>query len=175
MWTQMQECLAYNPLLGYLEFTCRNITNGNYLDVWQTDSAFSFTVTDLGVYNAQLGGARYPTSVASDDGTGNGPHISFPFLFPGPQWGGMGGQYESGGWFSSFWDTAVDVGPGNLGTHKNIGKQLPNTDILFIGVTADDQIRYSTWSYDLSTMRANGVLAQATAYYWGYDVNGGIA
>ncbi|MEO0216454.1 MAG: hypothetical protein ABIL14_05520, partial [candidate division WOR-3 bacterium] len=62
-----------------------------------------------------------------------------------------------------------------VNAHKNIGKQLPNGDILFIGVTADNQIRFSTWSYHLDSMRANGILAPETSYYWGYDINGGIA
>ncbi|MEO0189370.1 MAG: T9SS type A sorting domain-containing protein [candidate division WOR-3 bacterium] len=176
MWTQMQECLAYNPPTGNLQFVCRHFATGNNLDVCQTDSAFALLVYDPMVYPGTFGGARYPSSVGSDDGSYSfGPHISAPYLFPGPAWGGMVGQFESGSWFSQYWDPAVDVGPGNLNTHKNIGKQLPNGDILFIGVTADDQIRYSTWSYDLSTMRANGVVAPATAYYWGFDINGGIA
>ncbi|MGB9722173.1 MAG: T9SS type A sorting domain-containing protein, partial [bacterium] len=174
MWTQMHECLAYNPVVGGLLFTCRNFITGGNLDVWQSDSAFSFYVTDISVYSGGLGPARYPTSIASGDGITYGPHISFPYLIGGA-WGGMGAQYESGAWFSSYWDSAVDVGPGDLNTHKNIGKQLPNNDILFIGVDTDDNIRWSTWNYQLDTMRANGIVAPAVAHYWGFDINGGIA
>ena len=60
MWTQMQECLGYEPQDGYLQFVCRNFAIGNNIDVWQTDRTFSFTVTDVNVYSGQLGGARYP-------------------------------------------------------------------------------------------------------------------
>ncbi len=175
MWTQQQECLAYNPGLAYLEFVCRNFVVGNNLDVWQTDSAFSLTLTDENVYSQQLGGgARYPNSIASDDGSGNGPHISFPYLITGA-WGGMGAQYESGGWFSSFWDEPVDVGQGNIGTHKNDGKQLANGNILFIGVTGTYDILYRVWSPDLGTYIGGGVVAPATSYFWGFDINNGTA
>jgi len=173
MWTQMQECLAYNPLFGYLQFVCRNYSLGNNLDVWQNDSTLTNAITDVNVYQAQLGGPRYPTSVA-DTGSGNSPHISFPYLISG-FWGGMGAQYESGGWFSSFWDAPVDVGTGNLGTHKNIGKQLANGNILFIGVDVNDNIHWSTWTPHLDSMLANGIVAPAAAHYWGFDINGGIA
>ena len=174
MWTQMQECLAYNPGLEYLEFVCRNSVVSGNLDVYQNDNLFSSALVDVDVYTQQLGPARYPTSVASDDGSGNGPHISFPYLISGA-WGGMGGQYESGGWFSSFWDDPVDVGTGNLGTHKNIGKQLSNGNILFIGVEQNGNILFSTYTPDLSTRIAGGTVAPAIAYYWGFDINGGTA
>ena len=171
MWTQMQECLAYNPADEYLQFVCRNFALGNALDVWQTDKTFSFTVTDEFAYSAQLGGARYPNSIASLDG--QGPHISAPCLVSGA-WGLMMGEYESGGWFSSFWDDPVDLS-GNVGTHKCIGKQLPNGNILFIGVTGSYDILYQTYSTDLSQQIAYGVVSPGTSYYWGFDINGGIA
>ncbi len=173
MWTQMQECLAYEPQDGYLQFVCRNFVVGNNLDVWQTDNTFSFTLTDENVYSQQLGGgARYPNSVASLDG--EGPHISFPVLVSGA-WGLMAGQYESGGWFSSFWDDPVDVGGGDINTHKCVGKQLPNGNILFIGITDTYDILFRTYTSDLSTQVAAGVVSPATSYYFGYDINGGTA
>ncbi len=46
---------------------------------------------------------------------------------------------------------------------------------MFIGVTVDNQIRFSTWDYTLTFMRVNGIVAPAVSYYWGYDINGGIA
>jgi len=171
MWTQMQECLAYEPVNDYLEFVCRNFAVSGNLDVWQTDNTFSFTVTDENVYSQQLGAARYPNSIASLDG--QGPHISAPILVTGA-WGLMMGQYESGGWFSSYWDDPVDFS-GNVGTHKCIGKQLPNGNILFIGVTASYDILYRTYTYDLSQQIAGGVVSPGTSYYWGFDINGGIA
>ncbi|MEO0136707.1 MAG: T9SS type A sorting domain-containing protein [candidate division WOR-3 bacterium] len=172
MWTQMQECLAYNPTDEYLEFVCRNFAIGNNLDVWQTDKNFTFTITDENVYSQQLGGgARYPTSVASVDG--QGPHISAPVLQAGA-WGLMMGQYESGGWFSSFWDDPVNLA-GNVGTHKCIGKQLPNGNILFIGVTGSYDILYQTYNYDLTQQLGGGVISPGPSYYFGFDINGGTA
>ncbi|MGB9719894.1 MAG: T9SS type A sorting domain-containing protein [bacterium] len=172
MWTQMQECLAYEPGDGYVEFVCRNFVTSGNLDVWQNDNIFSGALTDVEVYAGDLGPARYPGAVASINGSG--PHISFPYLIGGA-WGGMGAQYESGGWFSSFWDTPVDVGTGNLGTHKNPGKQLPNGNILFVGVEQNGNILWSTYSTDLTTRLAGGTIAPAVSNYWGFDLNGGIA
>ncbi len=171
MWTQQQECLAYNPLLGYIQFVCRNFAVGNNLDVWQSDNIFSIFVSDENVCSV---GARYPNSIASDDGSGNGPHISFPYLITGA-WGGMGAQYESGGWFSSFWDDPVGVGPGNVNTHKNIGKQLPNGNILFIGVTGTYDLLYRVWTPALDSFIGGGTLATGPSYYWGFDINAGTA
>jgi len=173
MWTNMQECIAYNPVVGGLEFLHRAFTPTGVLNVHQTDSAFSFWVHDAAVYNQQHGPARYPTSVASDDGSGNGPHISYPFLIGGA-WGGIGAVYESGGWWSSTWDYPVDIGPSNINTHKNNGKQLPNGDILFIAVTATDDIIYRTVSPDLGNVIATGTVA-SPFFYWGFDINGGTA
>ncbi len=171
MWTQQQECLAYNPTDEYLQFVCRNFVVGNNLDVWQNDKTFGSAWTDENVYTAQLGGARYPHSIASVDG--QGPHISAPVLISGA-WGAMMGQYESGGWFSSLWDEPVDLS-GNVGTHKNDGHQLPNGNILFIGVTGSYDILYRTYNTNLSQQLASGVVAPATSYFWGFDVNGGTA
>ncbi|MGQ9664551.1 MAG: hypothetical protein ACUVUH_04360, partial [bacterium] len=54
MWTQMQECLAYNPGLGYLEFVCRNFNLSGNLDVYQNDNQFSGALVDVDVYTQQL-------------------------------------------------------------------------------------------------------------------------
>ncbi|MEO0137300.1 MAG: T9SS type A sorting domain-containing protein [candidate division WOR-3 bacterium] len=165
MWTQQHECLAYNPVIGGLQFVCRSYNISGKLDVWQSDSIFSIFVLDQ-----QIGGGRYPHSIASHPG----PHISFPYLIAGA-WGSMAAQYERGGWYSSQWDTVVDVGGGNVHTFKCIGKQLPDGNICFIGLTGDNSIIFRTWNYDLSQQLASGVVAPATSYYWGFDVNGGIA
>ncbi len=165
MFGQSQECLAYNPVVGGLQFVCRNYIVSGALDVWQSDSIFSMFILDQ-----QIGTGRYPHSIASFPG----PHISFPYLISG-SYGGMGAQYESGSWYSSIWDSVVDIGGGNVNTHRCIGKQLPNTNIIFIGVTDDYEIIYRTWNYSLSQQIAGGVVAPATSYFWGFDVNGGTA
>ena len=165
MWGQSHECLAYNPVVGGLQFICRNYTISGALDVWQSDSIFSMFVLDQ-----QIGTGRYPHSIASFPG----PHISYSYLISGA-WGGMGAQYESGGWYSSIWDSVVDLGGGNVNTYRCIGKQLPNTNIIFIGITDNYNIIYRTWDYSLSQQIASGVVSPATSYYWGFDVNGGTA
>jgi hypothetical protein len=172
-WTKAQECLAYNPTLTALQFVNRGYSPTGILYTHQTDNTFSFWVNDL-VYNAGLGNARYPTSVASDDGSSNGPHISMPVLLDPPSWGYQVAQYESGGWWASFWDTEVDLGPGDLDVHKNIGKQLPNGNILFIGNTEADALLWETWDPGLTGEISSGVLASAMNYF-GFDVNAGIA
>jgi hypothetical protein len=166
MWTQMQECLAYNPGLGYLEFVNRGYSVSGVLYVHQSDNMFSFWIHEL-VYNAGLGNARYPTSVAADN-----PYISMPVLDPSVSWGFQVAQYESGGWHSTFWDTEVDLGPGDVDVHKNIGKQLPNGNMLFVGATDTDLIRWETWDAALTGEIAFG---SWTGGYGGFDCNGGVA
>lgn len=173
MWTQMQECIAYNPAIGGLEFVCRNYALSGDLDVCQSDNLFTFAVVDVSAYAQSLGAARYPTAVASDDGSANGPHITFPVLVAG-QWGLMGAQYASAGWWSSFWDAAVDVGGGDVNTHKVIGKQLADGNICVVGASDVDEVFYRTYSADLSTQLGSGTIATGVDYI-GFDVNGGIA
>jgi hypothetical protein len=172
MWTQMHECLAYNPTMIALQFVNRGYSVSGVLYVHQSDNILSFWVDEL-VYNAGFGYARYPTSVASDDGSTNGPHISMPVLDPAPDWGYQIAQYESGGWYSTFWDTEVDLGPGAVDIHKNIGKQLSNGNMLFIGVTDTDLIRWETWDAGLTGEIASG--SWSANDYVGFDINGSIA
>ena len=172
MWTQIQECLAYNPTIGGLEFVCDNFSIGSNFDAIQTDGSFSLFVTDFSVYNALLGPGAYPSAIA-----GTKPYLSFPYLILG-QWGGMGAVYESGGWFSSSWDPPVDVGTGDVNVFRCIGKELPDGNIIFIGMASQGYSRWLVWSTytpDLSTRLAGGIVAPETTYYWGFDINGGIA
>jgi hypothetical protein len=170
-WTKMQECLAYNPVVGGLEFVCRGYSPTGVLNVHQAGVG-SFWVHDYTVYNMQIppanGAARYPNAVAATN-----PYISMPTLDAGPAFGYMAAQYCEGGWWSSFWADPVDIGPGNIEAHKNIGKELPDGNILFIGLGLANEIFYRTMSPDLSTTVASGLLV--TNEYWGFDINGGIA
>jgi hypothetical protein len=85
----------------------------------------------------------------------------------------MVAQYDSGGWYSGFWDTEVDLGPGDVDVHKVIGKQLPNRgNMLFIGATVTDLIVWKTWDYALTGEIASGAWQ---GQYVGFDINGGIA
>jgi hypothetical protein len=171
MWTQMQECLAFNPDTGSLQFVNRGYSPTGILYTHQTDYAFTFWAEDF-VYNESFGKATYPTSIASYNGPGTGSHICMPTLGSLMQWGYMVAQYNSGGWFSSVWDTAVDLGPGDVDVHKVIGKQLPSGNMLFIGVTETDQIIWKTWDYALTGEIASGAWS---GRYVGFDINGGVA
>ncbi|MEO0142229.1 MAG: T9SS type A sorting domain-containing protein [candidate division WOR-3 bacterium] len=179
MWTQIQENLAYNPNIAGLEFVCANFGSGSRLDVSQTDNEFSFSLTDLFVYQVQFGAPHYPTAIASGfDLIGTGPHISFAYGWMTQS--GMAGQFEIGGWWSSNWDTPVDLGPGEVDVWWNIGKQLPSGNLIFIGVTREDylgntRLIYRTYSSNLSTMLAGGQIHPDFRSYWGFDINGGIA
>lgn len=168
MWTQIHECLAFNPIVSGLQFVNRGYNPTGVLDAHQTDATFSFWIHDYVVYNQELGPGRYPSSVA-----GTNPYISFP-AFAMMQWGTMGGVYESGGWWSSFWDSPVDLGPGNVDVHRVIGKVLPDGNVLFIGITTTNMIIYRVWDPGLTNQISSGTLASG-AYYWGFDINGGIA
>ena len=168
LWTQMQEIIGYSQITDAIQIAYRNYEHFGF-NVSQLPADLTFILTDPNVYYGQLGSGRYPTSI-----TGTKPYISFPFLIGG-SWGGMGAQWESGGWFSSLWDEPVDVGFGDVNAHKNIGKQLPNGNILFIGVATDPyRIIYRTWDSSLTNQLGSGIIADSS-YYWGFDVNGGIA
>mgnify|MGYP005847369781 CR=1 FL=1 len=162
MWTQQQECIAYNSVVQGLQFVNRGFMISGSINVHQTDWNFNQWYHDENIATG-----RYPHSIASD-GSGNGPHISCPYLISGA-WGGMGAVYERGGWFSAQWDSLKDVGGGNVGTHKCIGKQLTDGNILFIGLTDDDRIIYRTWTPNLDSLLGSGTVA--TADYWGFDIN----
>jgi hypothetical protein len=165
-WMQMQECLAFNPTLGYLQFLNRGYSHTGDLYVHQTDANFSLWVHDFVYENSFHGNARYPTSVAS-----SGPHISFPVLEPvSGTWGGNIAAYEAGGWFSGVWDVAIWD---DMIVHKSIGKQLPTGDIIIIDCILNDDVGYRTYSLDLGTLQASGMLGAGE--YWGFDINGGIA
>jgi len=151
LWTQMQECISYNPTLDAIQIVNRAYEPSGCLNVHQAPGYLSYSVNEYAVYNREFGNARYPTSVASGDGSGNGPHISFATLdtITG-NWGHAGAQYESGGWFSGSWAPPVDLS-GDIGVRKNIGKQLLDGNILFIASTTTDEVIYWTCSPDIST------------------------
>jgi hypothetical protein len=167
-WTNRMECLSYSPTAGGLEFINRGYSPTGVLNAHQTDASFSFWVHDYAAYNEDYGAARYPSSLASD----GGPHLGYPILDQtSGTWGHMGGSYESGGWWSSFWDAPVDL-TGDIGSPRSVPKELPNGDIVFISDQGPPH--YETWSSDLSTQRSEGDFGTADWDYIGVDCNGGI-
>ncbi|MEO0183116.1 MAG: hypothetical protein ABIL40_06545, partial [candidate division WOR-3 bacterium] len=179
LWTQSHECLAYNALVGSLLFVCHEFGTGLYLNASQTDNLFSFSLTDIGVYTGQFGGFIYPSAIASGfDIAGSGPHVSLSCGYL--TYSRMVGIFETGGWWSSYWDPPVDLGPGINKAWWNIGKQFPNGNILFIAVTIenysdDRKIIYRTYNCNLTTQLAGGYINPDYRRYWGFDINNGIA
>jgi len=164
LWTQVQECIGYNPIVDAIQIVNRAFSDVGILNVHQVPGDLSYWVHDDSVYKKEFGGARYPNSIASGDTSGNGPHI----CFGGVTFGGA--VYEYGGWFSSLWDMPVEIG--SSGT-RVIGKQLSNGNILFI-IVGGNLIGYILYPPDLSGPLNSGILVSGM-YYWGYDINGGIA
>jgi len=165
LWGQLHECIAYNTVIDGVQIVNRALSPSGYLNVHQTDGAVSFWVDDIGVYNQEFGPARYPHSIASDIGTGDGPHICFPYLFGG-SWGGAGAVYESGGWWSSYWDTPYDLGPGNIGAIRVLGKQLSDDNLMFVIQTADALILWGMGGYTWAVLDSG--------YCAGFDINDSI-
>ncbi len=140
---------------------------------------FLSLLNDYGVYSGQLGGPGYPSSIASGfDTVGTGPHISYNCGYVTSS--RIVAQYEPGGWWSSYWDAPVDLGPGMVNTMWNIGKQLANGNLVFIGIVEEDysgrtHLIYRTYSVNLSTMLGAGNIHPDYRNYWGFDINGGVA
>jgi hypothetical protein len=150
----------------------RAFSSSGDLNVHQTPGDLSFWLHNNTVYTQQFGPGRYPTSIASGGGLFNGPHITFVYISGGSSFQ-AGAQFESGGWYSSFWDDPIDIGPGIASCYRIIGKQLPTGDILFI-LLSINSILYSVWTYDFSTQIAWDTLA-SQKQYWGWDINGDTA
>jgi len=167
-WTNIQNCLAFNPTLGGLEFVCRNFNPTGHLNAHQADAGMTFWVHDMEIYQAEYGNARYPTSVASTDA-----HTGFPILDPGTgTWGHMGAQWCEGGWYSSFWASPVDLS-GDIGSPRSVGVELPTGDIVFVCDEVNGLLPYYTMSADLQTTVSSGNLA-SNSQLWGIDCNGGV-
>jgi hypothetical protein len=168
-----QECIAYNGTADAIDVVNRDYSVSGVLNVHSADGALSFWMDDWAVYGQDYGPGRYPTAIAADAA----PYISFPYLYSGA-WGGGGGQYCSGGWFSSAWDSPIDLYPANGFIQTVIGKEMPNGNICFILYgTAPFCLYYRTYNADLTTLLAQGQLTPDATYYWGWDSNitGGIA
>jgi hypothetical protein len=167
-WTNIQNCLAFNPTVGGLQFVNRHYSPTGHLNVHQADAGMTFWVHDMEIYQAEFGNARYPTSVASTDA-----HIGYPILDPGTgTWGHMGAQYCEGGWYSSFWASAVDLS-GDIGSPRSVGVELPTGDLVFVCDEITGLLPYYTMSADLQTAVSSGNLA-SNSQLWGIDCNGGI-
>ncbi|OGC42281.1 hypothetical protein A2Y85_02995 [candidate division WOR-3 bacterium RBG_13_43_14] len=150
-WTQTQECLAYNPTIGGLQFVCRgySIPTG-ILNVHRTDSIFSYWIHDPAVYNQEYGPARYPHSI-------NSGYLCFPVL-PGLMIAmQLGGAIE-------------DIGPGDLDVYRVIGTQVANSNMLFIGCDQNNEIIFRLMTPDLQTPVNQGTIAYDCGLI-GFDYN----
>ncbi|HEX7319453.1 MAG TPA: T9SS type A sorting domain-containing protein [bacterium] len=168
-----QECISYNETADAIAVVNRDYQVSGVLNVHSADGGLSFWMDDWSVYGQDFGPGRYPTAIAADAA----PYISFPYLYSGA-WGGGGGQYCSGGWYSSAWDPAIDLYPGNGFVQTVIGKEMPNGNMCFILYgTSPFQLYYRTYTPDLGTLLSQGTLSAAATYYWGWDsnLNAGIA
>jgi len=167
------ECVAYNSVADAIGVVNQDDASHGILNFHSADGALSFWVHDWAVYGQDFGPARCPTAIAGDAA----PYISFSYLYSGA-WGGAAAMYCSGGWFSSAWDPAVDLYPGNGYVYTAIGKEMPNGNMCFIlnGINPFC-LYYRTYTPDLSTLLAQGQLTPDATYYWGWDsnINGGIA
>lgn len=165
LWTQMHESIGYSQSADMIQIVNRGFVSSGELKLTQAPGDLSFFTNEI-IYYQQLGPARYPTSVA-----GTRAYISFPALIDGT---GARMVAQATGWLPSQYGDPVDIGPGNLKVHKVIGKELPNGAILFIGITTNNSIIYRTWDSTLTHQIGSGIIADSV-YYWGFDVNGGIA
>jgi len=168
-----QECISFNGTADAIAVVNRDYQVSGVLNVHSADGGLSFWMDDWSVYGQDFGPGRYPTAIAADAA----PYISFPYLYAGA-WGGGGAQYCSGGWYSSAWDPAIDLYPGNGYVQTVIGKEMPNGNMCFILYgTSPFQLYYRTYSADLGTLLGQGTLSAAATYYWGWDsnLNAGIA
>ncbi|MCX7995830.1 MAG: hypothetical protein N3A65_08715, partial [candidate division WOR-3 bacterium] len=156
---QIHESISFSPMTDTILIVNRGFTNSNNLNITRTTGALSSFMTSSNVYQGQLGPARYPSAIA-----GTQLYITFPFLISGA-WGGMGAQKISG--------SPVDVGNGDLNIHRVTGKQLPNSNLVFIGVTTDNQILAYTWDANLSQLISNNIIG-INSVYVGCDCNGGV-
>ena len=169
LWGQTQECIAYNTIVDGVQIVTRAYSSTGNLNVHQTDGAVSFWVHDYPVYTGQIGSTRYPHSIASDNS--NGPHICFPCIVSG-YWDGRGAQFECGGWWSSYWDSPVNISPNSVGVCKVLGKQLSNGNILFVCQGINGEIWCSEYPPDLSAPLMDGIIGYG--YLWGFDINDAI-
>jgi hypothetical protein len=165
-WTQIQECLSFNPSVGGLQFVNRGYAPTGDLYVHQTDANFSFWIHDFVYNNSLLGNARYPTSIAA-----NNPGVSFTVIDPLTMTGHKSFVVETGGWFSGMW-TTVENPTCDPGVVRCIGKQLPNGNFIFIAILTDGTLEFEVFSSDLIIQLNAGDFG--TCNYWGFDVNGGI-
>jgi hypothetical protein len=165
--TTYQECISYDPNNDALVAVNRDFFVTGVLNTHSAPGDLTYWIDDFGVYGQDFGYARYPTAFAGD----SGPYISFPFLVSGA-WGGAGGQYGHGGWFSGSWDAPVDLGPGDQKAQTCIAKQCGNGNIVFLLYSTDPfGIMYRTYDRDLTTLFGQGWLTPTLRYYWGWDYN----
>ena len=169
LWNHQKKLIAYNQSADGIQIVNRAYASSTALNCHQTNGAQSFWVDDIGVYNGEYGSPRNPISMAFDAA----PYIALVNLISG-SYGGIIVEYESGGWWSSFWDPPVDIGLGDINAVMVHAGQLNNGNIIIIGITDADEIFYRTYSPPLCSLIGSGVIASGF-YFGGFDVNGDTA
>lgn len=169
LWQQDRECIGYNRGADAVASVNRGIYPTGALNVHSAPGNLAIIYHDIAVYNQELGPARSPFIYARN----NAPYITFPYLIANA-WGGIGGQYEQGGWFSSSWSIPVDIGPGDIDAFRTYLKELPDSNIHFLIETTNHEWLYRIYTPDLSVPIGSGSYPSLTGwYYWGSDYNAG--
>jgi len=165
LWHQNLECISYNPIpsVDALIIVNRAYNPTGNLNTHEAPGNLSAWV-HYTPYQQEMGPARYPNTLAGTPW----PYIAFPFLVSG-NWGGYGGRFEWGGWFSEYWPVLRGLPyMGDL----IVLKELPDTMVLAV-CNSVDNICYILLDPYLNTIDTGTIAINAT--YWGYDINGGTA
>lgn len=166
---QDRECIVYNRTADAIASVNRALYPTGALNVHSAPGNLSAIYHDIAVYNQEIGPARYPYIYAGNAA----PYITFPYLISNA-WGGIGSQYEVGGWFSSSWSAPVDIGPGNINAYRSYLKELPDGNIHFLIRTTTHEWLYRIYTPDLSGLIASGSYPVPEWSYWGSDYNAGV-
>lgn len=162
LWELRHECISYNDSLGRLMLINRAYNPSGALNAHSAPGDLSFWVHEL-AYNQSFGPGRYPTAFA-----GFVPYISFPVL-DGGTWYGFG-VVRWNDWFNQP-ECSIFV---SIPVHKAVVKEFSNSSLIVIGLTANSEILYWTFTPTLDSIISSDTIATGAGYV-GFDINNGIA
>ncbi len=164
LWTQQGHLISYGPSVDAILISNIGYSFPSGINVHSAPGDLSQWFHDLNVYNGQFGGpGRRINSLATTN-----PYISFPTAEEK-----MVAQ-RGAGWFSGIWENPANVGPADASWTGHVyAFCLPDSNILFVGLTVYDSIIYTKFTPDLQNKLASGTVAR-DCYLWGIDMNGGI-